>query len=82
MNDNNVDDVFDRSDEEDHDLLTFGEAGLRIKEELDELAERRKDMSEGPERDELDRRVERLHDAGRRVAAAHGESFFSYDPKE
>ena len=30
---------FDRTQEEDHDLLTFGEAGLRLSETLDELRE-------------------------------------------
>ncbi len=81
MAENSADETFDRTEEEDHDLLTFGEAGQRIKEELDELAERRKSLPEGAERDALDLRVERLVDARKRVASAHGESYFTYQPE-
>lgn len=80
MSNDAVDEAFNRSDEEDHDLLTFGEAGLRITEELEELVQRLEVSSQGQERDVLQQRVERLRDARRRVASAHGESFFNYDP--
>lgn len=80
MSDNTVDEAFDRSDEEDHDLLTFGEAGLRISEELEELVKRLEKCPEGQDRDDLQLRVERLKDARRRVAAAQGDSFFTYEP--
>lgn len=80
MSDNAVDDAFDRSDEEDHDLLTFGEAGLRISEELEELVKRLEKCPEGQHRDDLQLRVERLKDARRRVVAAQGDSFFTYQP--
>lgn len=80
MSDSAVDEAFNRSDEEDHDLMTFGEAGLRITEELEELEQRLQHGPEGKERDALQQRVERLLDARRRVAAAHGASFFTYEP--
>lgn len=76
-----VDEAFNRSDEEDHDLLTFGEAGLRISEELDELVKRLEEIPEGQGRADLQRRIERLKDARRRVAAAQGDSFFTYEPR-
>ena len=73
-----------RDDEEDHDLLTFGEAGARLHEEL--IAQQRHvdrlRAEDAPE--ELDQalaRLQALRDAARRnerqpITDAHFEGFF------
>jgi hypothetical protein len=73
-----------RGDEEDHDLLTFGEAGARLHEELvvqQRLIERLRAQGASKELDQGLARLAALQDAARRnkrqpITDANFESFF------
>ncbi|MCW2717965.1 hypothetical protein [Pseudonocardia sp.] len=77
----------ERPEDDDHDLLTFGEAGVRLREELvverGRLAELEEQRSAGEAVDDaieaLTARIAGLEDAGRRNVAS-SQNFFSYRP--
>lgn len=76
----------DRLDEEDHDLLTFGEAGERLRIEIDTTAARVADLERLGDQKELAKvklRLAALEAAARRNSAqsindANFEKFFGY----
>lgn len=78
-----------KSEEHDHDLLTFGEAGERLRIEIAKAAESVTEMEKSASRDELEKaraRLSALRAAARRDAAqpindANFEKFFGYAGK-
>jgi len=79
----------ERLDEDDHDLLTFNEAGERLRIEIAAAATRVADLESRGSSDELDgarKRLEALRSAEARISAekltdANFEKFFGYAGK-
>jgi cell division FtsZ-interacting protein ZapD len=77
-----------RPDDDDYDLLTYGEAGVRLRLEIDRQESRLADLSEraGVDQDELENARQRLADLReaalrhetQRVTSADFERFFGY----
>ena len=73
---------FDRSQDDDHDLLTFGEAGLRLQQAIDELSTELQDAGE-PRAAILRARIAVLQQAqtrsqSHRLDCHNFEQFFGY----
>ena len=72
-------------DEDDHDLLTFGESGIRLREEISLTEAALRDSSTGEQRSALQARLRALTDAlarnTRNAAASPGaKGFLDYRP--
>lgn len=79
----NQEEAFDRTQEDDHDLLTFGEAGIRLREAIDELRARIAATDDNVEATALRRRLDLLTSAAERnrrqpITDETFERFFGY----
>jgi hypothetical protein len=80
----------ERPEDDDYDLLTYGEANARLRTEIGEAQRRLAELDNGgdePEVAALRRRLRDLTDAAERQVAAQREAadftrFFGYDPKQ
>lgn len=76
----------DVRDEDDHDLLTFLESGIRLREEISQLEKALEDAGAGPERAARQERLALLQGALARISSneqrSPGEAgFLNYSPR-